>query len=470
MKDYQEFLASKATGHQPTGFEAPPQTIGPMLFPFQHDVARWSLNLGKAAVFLECGLGKTPIQLEWGHHVAQYTGRPTLILAPLAVANQTVQEGEKFNRPVTYCRNQAQADAAGTAIIIANYEMLEHFNPAAFGGITLDESSILKAYTGVIKQTIIESFKRTEFKLACTATPAPNDHLELGNHAEFLGIMRSNEMISRWFINDSMEAGSYRLKGHAAQDFWRWLTSWAVCLSKPSDLGYSDEGYELPPLVFHDHVLGVDHTRAWSESDHTGQMSLLLTGRTSATAMHKEKRATLEDRMAAAAQIVGENPAVSWVIWCNTNYEADELVRRIPEAAEVRGSDSPDEKSRKLTDFATGRVQRIITKPSIAGFGMNWQHCAHHIFTSIDHKFEAFYQAIRRSWRFGQTQPVHAHLVYAESEGDILANVKRKQADHTKMQQEMVRAMRENGLSLHIDRRPAASHRRTAPMQLPAWL
>lgn len=469
MTPYNEFLASKLVTHVPVGFD-PDLQLNPMLFDFQRDTTHWALQLGQAAIFLECGLGKTPIQLEWAHHVAKHTGRPVLILAPLAVANQTVREGKKFNREVTYCRNQSQADAANTPAIIANYEMLEHFDSGAFGGIVLDESSILKNYTGVIKQAIIRSFANMRFKLACTATPAPNDHLELGNHAEFLAVMRSNEMISRWFINDSMQAGAYRLKGHAAASFWQWLTSWAVCLSRPSDLGYSDEGYELPPLIYYDHVVGVDHRRAWVEHDERGLAPLMLVGRTSATSMHKEKRATLKDRMEMAATVVATDPAGPWVVWCNTNYEADELKRLIPEAIEVRGSDSPDEKAARLMAFAEGQERIVITKPTIAGFGMNWQHCGNHVFTSVDHKFEAFYQAVRRSWRFGRKDPVNVHVVYAESEGDIFANVKRKAADHTTMQNEMVAAMKEHGLNLRADKWPAVHRRHITPMQLPTWI
>lgn len=468
MISYDDYLAGKLALHIPAGFETK-QPVNPMLFPFQRDITRWSLELGQSAVFLECGLGKTPIQLEWAYHVAEHTNRPVLILAPLTVADQTVREGNKFGREVAYCRNQEQADKADAPIIITNYEMLSHFNPSAFGGSVLDESSILKNFTGVTKQAIINAFASTQFKLACTATPAPNDDLELGNHAEHLGIMRSNEMISRWFINDTMAAGSYRLKHHASDHFWEWLTSWAVCLSTPSDLGYSDEGYELPPIVEHTHVIPVDHRRAWGEQDKNGQGLLLLIGRTSATSMHKEKHATLEKRMEMAAEIGFSHMNEPVVFWVNYDYEADLLKKLLPHAIEVRGSQPREIKRQGLMDFADGHKLHLITKPEIAGLGMNWQHCGRQVFTSINHKFEMRYQCKRRSHRFGRVGQVDIHTILAESEFDIFSNLQRKETDHITMQHEMITAMKLHGLSLRTNKKAAVHRKHRVPMQLPAW-
>lgn len=438
---YADFLAGKVVRVNQAGIEATPADINPILFPFQRDCVIWALKLGKAALFQECGLGKTFQQLEWGRYVAEHTGGKVLILAPLAVAHQTIAEGIKLGLTVHYSRSQADADANPARLIVANYEMLEHFEPGHFDGVVLDESSILKAFTGKTKRMILDAFEHTPFKLACTATPAPNDHLELGNHAEFLNVMDSNEMISRWFINDSMQAGNYRLKGHARADFWRWITSWAVCISKPSDLGdYEDNGFILPNLIIHENSVSVDNHRAFEAG------RLFLDANLSATNMWAEKRATAGDRSDRALEIAGQKPDEPWIIWCDTNYEADELKRRFPEAVEVRGSDSIKEKEAGLTAFSDGRARIIITKPDIAGFGLNWQHCANQIFVGVTYSFEKTYQALRRSWRYGQANPVNAYLIYADSESGIYSTLKEKQAAHTMMQEEMSAAMKKHGL------------------------
>jgi len=330
--------------------------------------------------------------------------------------------------------------------------------------VVLDESSILKNYTGQTKRMILSTFEHTPYKLACTATPAPNDHLELGNHAEFLNVMPSNEMIQRWFINDSMSAGTYRLKHHAEKDYWKWVTSWAVCLSKPSDLGYPDEterySFDMPPLKIHNEVVSVDHSRAWEGG------RLIIDGAISATEMWKEKRATLKDRCRRAREIVQGDP---WVIWCDTNDEADELKRLIPDAIEVRGNQSIKEKEEKLSGFSDGKYQKIITKPDIAGYGLNWQHCPNQVFVGVTYSFEKTYQALRRSWRFGQTNEVNAYMISAESEGDLVKTLDEKQELHRMMQTSMNEAMREHGLGA-MSRRIRQSYNPHLPMQLPNWL
>jgi superfamily II DNA or RNA helicase len=464
--NYQEFLQRKQTTVKPTGFEVDPSDIHPTLFDWQSEIVRWNLRLGKSADFEECGLGKTIQQGEWAKHVQAHTGGRVLIVAPLAVAHQTVNECRKIDLTVTYIRSQSQAERPG--VYITNYDMLKEFDGSLWDGVVLDESSILKAYTGATKRMILEMFSSTPYKLACTATPAPNDHLELGNHAEFLGQMKSNEMIQRWFINDTMAAGSYRLKRHAESDFWKWVTSWAVCISKPSDLGYPDNcpsySFDMPALVIHNEVVSVDHSRAWQDG------RLIVDGTLSATDLWKEKRATLADRCRRAREIVDQSEFDEpWIIWCDTNDEADELMRLFPEAVEVRGNHSVKIKEERLNAFSSGEARKIITKSDIAGFGLNWQHCPNQVFVGVTYSFEKTYQALRRSWRFGQTQDVHAYMIAAESEGDIVKVLNVKQEAHREMQRAMNEAMREGGLGKH-DRRDAQAYQPQIEMQLPVWL
>jgi len=425
--DYGAFLAGKVVSDPPTGLTEIPE-LNAGLMPFQRDIVAWALRRGRAAIFADCGMGKTLMQLEWAHRVP---GR-VLILAPLAVASQTVREAAKFSIPdVAYCRDQSQVSGK---ITIANYEMLDHFDPSEFSGIVLDESSILKSFTGSTKRQIIESFCDTPYRLACTATPAPNDYLELGNHAEFLGVMRSNEMISRFFINDSMSAGSYRLKGHAREAFWRWIASWAVSITKPSDMGYDDSGFVLPELKTDLIVVSTDGLPA-----HEG--FLFRDPTLSATGIHEEMRLTSERRAAAAATLVAAEPNEQWIVWCNTNYESDDICKAIPDATDIRGSMTPAEKERGLTDFVSGKTRILVTKPSVAGFGMNFQNCARVAFVGLSYSYESYYQATRRCWRFGQERDVHAYIISADSETRVLQVVKEKEAEHMKMQSEMADAV-----------------------------
>ena len=431
MDNYSSFLASKKLEIVPTGFSVGQGALHPKLFPFQRDIVEWALTLGRAALFEDCGLGKTFQQLEWAKHVHLHTGRDVLILTPFAVPPQTVGQAALFDIDITHCREAADVRPG---INITNYERAHLFDPSAFAGVVLDESSILKSFMGSTKRRLLEMFANTPYRLACTATPAPNDYLELGNHAEFLGVMPSNEMISRWFINDTMEAGGYRLKRHAEKDFWQWVASWAVCISRPSDLGYSDEGFDLPPLHIQTHIVEVDHTKGAGDA-------LFRSATLSATTMHKEMRLTAGDRAAEVAGLVEQGGI--WAVWCNTNYEADALKALMPDAVELRGSEADTVKERKLMDFASGKTQVLITKPSIAGFGMNWQHCRQMAFVGLSYSYEQFYQALRRSWRYGQNCPVEAHVICAESEEDVLRTIQRKQKEHEKMKTAMRDAMLE---------------------------
>lgn len=442
--DYHAFLSSKRQSADIRGIEVQPEEINPRLFLFQKDIVRWALRLGKAALFEECGLGKTAQQLEWAKHVTRHTRGKVLILAPLAVAHQTIAEGKKFGIEVAYAHQQA--DIGDSSIIVTNYERLHLFQAEAFHGVVLDESSILKSFTGKTKQQIITAFESTPFKLACTATPAPNDHLELGNHAEFLDIMPSNEMISRWFINDTMEAGAYRLKAHAAADFWRWLTSWAVCLSRPGDLGaqYEIADFDLPALNIQEYRLSASQQtieRTWAQG------MLIPDSSPSSTTLHKVKRESLDDRVTKALEIVKTIPDERPVIlWCDTNYEADALMLAFPDAIEVRGDHSIAQKEERLNGFSDGKYRMIITKPDIAGFGLNWQHCADVVFIGVSFSFEKTYQALRRSWRFGQMQQVNVHMIYAETEGNVMVTLSHKQAAFKEMQTAMNMATAEHGL------------------------
>lgn len=433
--EYAAFLASKRLAAPSVGIAVNPADLNPALFPFQGDIVRWALEKGRAAIFADCGLGKTICQLEWGHQIHLATSGDVLILAPLAVGPQTKREGERFGIPVTICRSQKDVRPG---INITNYEMLEHFDPSHFIAVVADESGILKNYMGKIKQAVVAAFRETRFRLACTATPAPNDHLELGNHADFLGIMPSNEMIMRWFINDTMAAGNYRLKHHGAADFWRWVSSWAISMSKPSDLGYPDGDFTLPPLNLHNHVVEVDQSI-------NANGGLFRNAVLNATTMHREMRLTADDRAAKVAEIVNSSDG-AWLIWCNTNYEADAVRKLLPGIAEVRGSDSLAEKERKLNGFSNQEFPCLLSKSSICGFGMNWQHCHQVIFMGLSYSYEQFYQALRRCWRFGQKSPVEAHIVMAESEGDVLRVIERKQKEHEEMKRAMNEVMRETQL------------------------
>lgn len=434
LTEYEAFLARKVLTATDHGIEV--AEVNPALFGFQAEIVKWSLRKGRSAIFASTGLGKTIMQCEWAAHVP---GR-VLILAPLAVAPQTVREARKIDLAVTYARNQEEADR-GERITITNYEMLDHFDPSQFTGVVLDESSILKSYTGTTKRALVDRFALTPFKLACTATPAPNDHMELGNHAEFLGVLGSTEMLARWFINDTMKAGAYRLKRHAEGDFWRWVASWAVCARMPSDVGdYDDQAFELPPLT-----ITVEPVEAPAVAEKRGQLFAQGDG-PSATKMWSEKAETAEERCQRAAQIVASKSNVAWVVWCETNQESERLGQLIPEAVQVKGADSLAQKESRLDDFATGKVRVLISKPSICGFGLNWQHCADVVFTGLSYSFESLFQAIRRTWRFGQTKPVQVHLITADSEVGILEALERKRKDHERMQYQMVAATKRHGV------------------------
>ena len=422
---YAKFLADKRLVADPSGLTALP-ALNPSLFDFQTAITGWALKRGRAAIFADCGMGKTAMQLEWATHVPG----DVLILAPLAVAKQTVREGEKFGVPVSYCRDQSESQAG---ITITNYEMLDHFDLSKFTGLVLDESSILKAYDGKTKQQIIDASQRVPYRLACTATPAPNDFMEIGNHAEFLGVMSRVEMLSMFFVHDGGETQKWRLKGHAKKDFWQWVCSWAVMVRKPSDLGFSDEGFDLPALEYHEHVVEVENEPT---------EGLFPTEAQTLQERIRARKGSVQERADRCAVMVNASDD-QWIIWCNLNSESEALAKLIPDAVEVRGSDSMEAKESKLAGFLDGTHRVLITKPSIAGFGMNFQNCRNMAFVGLSDSWEQYYQAVRRCWRFGQTRPVNVHLIVAETEGAVLANIKRKEADAQAMAENMVAEMSE---------------------------
>jgi DNA modification methylase len=424
-KKYSQFIEGKKTISQCIGLTDNP-VLNPMLYDFQHDLVMWALRRGRAALFCDCGLGKTPMQLEWAKHVPGNV----LILAPLAVSMQTVAEGRKFGIEVNYRRDQTEVTEG---ITITNYEMLDHFDPSFFNGIVLDESSILKSFTGKIRNNIIDSFSQTPFRLACTATPAPNDYMELGNHAEFLGVMSRTEMLAMYFIHDGGETSKWRLKGHAEEPFWKWLCSWAMNVRKPSDIGYDDSAFTLPLMEIHSHVVKVDQA---PDGFLFAVEALTLQER------QQERRATTSIRAQQCADIVALHPNEQWLIWCNLNDESKMLTDMIPGAVEVTGSASIEYKEKMLLGFASGDVRVMVSKPKIAGMGLNYQACHKMAFVGLSDSYEQFYQAVRRCWRFGQKNNVDVHVITAETEGAVVRNIQRKEADAMRMAENMLEHMK----------------------------
>ncbi|MDD2315683.1 MAG: DNA methyltransferase [Proteiniphilum sp.] len=420
MQAYDLFLESKVKKYEESGFAV--EYVNSMLFDFQADIVKWCLKKGKAAIFAGTGLGKTGMQLEWAKKVSEYTNGDVLILAPLAVSEQTVREGEKFGVIINICRSQEDIKHG---INITNYEMLHKFNCSSFSGVILDESSILKSFTGKVRTEIIEAFRNTPYRLACTATPSPNDYMELGNHAEFLGVMTRSEMLSMYFVHNGGETSKWRLKGHCIQTFWDWVSSWSVMLSNPTDLGYENHFFDLPKLTIHEVI--VDEEYPYSN------MAKTLSERREA------RRATLELRTSKAAEIANSlNEPV--ILWCDLNDESKELTNKITGAVEIKGSHKNEYKKDKLMGFAKGEYQKLVTKPSIAGFGMNWQHCSKMIFTGLSDSFEQYYQAVRRCWRAGQTKDVDVWIVTSKREGAVVENIKRKEALFDEMLNGMIAA------------------------------
>jgi len=437
IDDYRAKCAAKKPVPMQSGLRRTPE-LNATLFPHQRHGVEFALRAGRAGLFYDTGLGKTAQMLEWGRCVVEHENRPVLMLAPLSVTSQHLREAERLGIEAKIARFGGVP--ASPCVVLTNYERLDRFDPADFAGVILDESSILKSFTGKTTRKLIDAFSATRFRLAGTATPAPNDYTELGQHSEFLGVMPSNEMLSRFFVTDQSEMGRYRLKRPAMRPFWDWVASWARCVSKPSDLGFSDDGFELPRLDIRRHVVMADRgIDAGEEKD--GQFRMFRMPDRSATAIHREKRLTNEARAEIVAKIVEAAGSKPIVIWVDTDYEADAVKSVVPNAFEVRGSMPIDRKEETLDGFSRGDIQVLLTKPSIAGFGLNWQHCDETIFAGVSFSYEMFYQAVRRFWRFGQRRPVTAHVVCADTEVEIAAVVSRKACDHERMKAEMAAAM-----------------------------
>lgn len=427
--NYHDFLKSKVIDHKPSGFEVDLNDLNPILFDWQKAIVKWALIKGKACLWEDCGLGKTPQQLEWAKHVYLETKEDVLILAPLAVSHQTKREGLKFGINVNVCRSQNDVKSG---INITNYEILHKFDPEKFIGIVLDESSILKSYTGKYRNDIISAFNQTPYKLACTATPAPNDYMEIGNHSEFLNVLTRSEMLSSFFINDASDTGTWRLKGHAQHKFWEWICSWAIMINKPSDIGFEDNGFILPPIHYHEHI--INHGKPLPGK-------LFVENASSLSERRQARRSSLEDRCKKALEIIESNPNEPWLIWCDLNDESKMLSSLIPNCVEVKGADSNEHKTDSLIGFSDGTIDRLCSKSRIAGWGMNFQRCPNAVFVGLSDSYEAFYQASRRIWRFGQKNEVHIHIVTADIEGSVLQNIKRKEDDFIRMRNEMVKNM-----------------------------
>ena len=454
LEAYRQFIASRGSSIKAIGIAAKPINTNAKA----HQIAalEFALARGKSAVFLDTGLGKSFIELEFARQCAEETGKPSLILTPLAVAGQMVREGQKFGIDARQIREQSEV---GQGVMVANYERLAKLDPDAFGAVILDESSILKSYAGKTRAIIQDAFKDTVFKLAATATPSPNDHTELGNHAEFLGVMRQQEMLSKWFINDTSTASQeWRLKGHAAEDFWAFVASWSRCATLPSDLGGDDTGYILPDVVRTIHEVQADRMES------VAQGMLFRIPEMSATSFHEEKRLTLRHRCEKTAALANHDKPVT--VWCETNEESTLLAKLVNGAVEVRGDLDPDEKERRLLGFASGDYRAIVTKPKLAGFGVNWQHCAHAVFASISFSYEQHYQAVRRSHRFGQSETVKNDIVIADTEAVIWNVINEKSAKHDEMKRRMADAMRAAQRNATV----RVKYNRPLDLAFPTWI
>ncbi len=429
IQEYRRFIASRDNETQKHGFT--PTEYPDAIKAHQSATLDFALERGKSAAFLDTGLGKSFIELEFARQCAEETGKPSLILTPLAVAAQMVREGQKFNIDARQIKDQSEV---GSGVMVANYERLPKLDPDVFGAVIMDESSILKSFAGKTRTTMIAAFKNTPYKLAATATPSPNDHMELGNHAEFLDVMRQQEMLSKWFINDTSTASQdWRLKGHARDDFWQWVASWARCATLPSDLGGNDDGYILPEIVRNIHTVESDR------QEKTDGM-LFRIPELSATSFHAEKRLTMKSRCDLASELATHDDPVT--VWCESNEESAYLAKHIPGAREIVGSMSPEKKEETILGFLDGTFRVLVAKPKLAGFGLNFQHCAHAIFASVSYSYEQFYQAQRRSHRFGQKQTVHNDIVIADTEKAIWDVVNNKAEKHAEMKRNMANAMK----------------------------
>lgn len=422
--EYQNFIEAKKKTVSSSGIEIDQKELNNSMFPFQKFIVQRALKRGKYSIFADCGLGKTLMQLEWARVVSEKTQKPVLVLAPLAVTGQTIKEGEKFGIEIN------RVNECGM-IKISNYEQLENIDVSEFYGVVLDESSILKNFEGATKNLITQKFKQTPYKLACTATPSPNDPMELGTHCEFLDVMTRNEMLATYFVHDGGETAKWRIKGHAINDFYNFVGTWGIMLSKPSDIGFSSSGYDLPEL-------NLIEKQVKTEKRDNGQ--LFNDVAISATNFNQELRLTRVERIEQVAEIVN-NSNENFIIWVKQNEEADAIKKLIPEAVEVRGSDSPEYKESKLLGFANNEFRVLLTKTKIAQYGLNYQNCRNQVFASLDFSFEGLYQSIRRSYRFGQKNEVNIYMITTDTMTNVVESINKKQKQFKEMQDQMSKAV-----------------------------
>lgn len=456
-RSYSDFIKSKEIEAIEEGIDFDESELNKHLLPFQRDIVAWALRKGRAAIFSDCGTGKTLMQLSFADVICKHTGGKAIVLCPLSVAEQTKKEGVKFGIASRICREQSDV---GDGINITNYEILNHFDATAFNCVVLDESSILKSFTSATRNELIDVFVRTPYKLCCSATPAPNDFSELGNTVEFLGIMSRTEMLATYFIHDGSDTSKWRLKGYGETKFWEFVAHWAVCVRNPSDLGYSNDGFELPPLNLIEHIVASPPTDGYLVPMRAETLSERRTAR----------KQSMDDRVDMTREIVASD-ASQWLVWCDYNAESAALHAAIDGSVEVVGSDDPAFKAESAIRFASGDIQTIVSKPSIYGFGMNFQNCHHMIFCGISDSYEQFYQAVRRCWRYGQNSPVDVHIIISEAELNVLDNIKRKQSDMDTMQNKMVALMRDVTMNeIKHTTRITTDYKPKVKMEIPAWI
>lgn len=440
---YNDFLAHKSFRSISAGFES--TLDGYPLFDYQRDITKWALSRGKAAIFADTGLGKTLMQLVWAEQVTRKENRRVLIVAPLAVKEQTKKEAARFSVSLDL-------------IDIINYEQLHNVDASEYIGVVLDESSILKGIDGKTRMMVTDMFRETPYRLSCTATPSPNDFMELGTQCEFLGVMSQVEMLAMFFVHDGSDTSKWRLKGHGRRKFFEWLATWAVFITKPSDLGYADEGHELPELVFHEHIIESGITDGLFAPIASGLLD-----------RNRARKDTVDTRVTEAATIAN-GIKDQCLVWCHLNEESEKLCALIDGAIEVRGSDDASHKTSSLMGFSDGKIKTLVTKPKIAGFGMNWQSCNSMVFVGLSDSWEQFYQAVRRCWRYGQKKPVHVHIVSADIEGGVLTNIKRKESQHKQLTKEMISIMRDRTLmELGRAKPEKTTYNNQMKMEKPKW-
>lgn len=413
MSDYSAFVSRKLSLVQPSGIDS--FKLPSSLFPHQSALTSWALRRGRAAIFADTGMGKMRMELCWADAVQRHTKRPVIIHTPLAVAQQIAAEGKRIGVEARVIRDGSET---WEGINVINYDRLHKINPADFGGVVLDESGCIKHAETQAFKALTEAYRETPFKLPATATPAPNDWTELGTHAEFLGICTKAEMLAEFFMHDGGDTSAWRLKGHARSAFWRWVSSWGAMIRKPSDLGFDDGAYNLPPLTLHEYLVGV-------EMPLDGQLFAMEAQTLSQR--REARRLSLAERVEACADRVNAERGEPWVVWCDLNAEGDALEKSIPGAVQIAGSDSVEVKEQRLQDFAEGRTRVLVSKPSICGWGLNWQHSSRMAFVGVTDSYEAYYQAVRRCWRFGQSRPVHVHIFASKAEGAVVANLRAKE-------------------------------------------